>query len=75
MYDTAYSSSPYSLRSHVSELLDIPLDRLRMAKHKLESFEWIRIQDSYKVYYRIQNLFKNGSEYDAASLHSEAKLE
>jgi hypothetical protein len=29
------------------------VDRLRLAKHKLEAFEWIRIQDSYEVYINI----------------------
>jgi len=44
--DTAQSSTPTSLCTHVSRLLDLPLDQLRLAKHKLETFEWIRIQET-----------------------------
>ncbi|XP_064401493.1 ubiquitin carboxyl-terminal hydrolase 40-like isoform X3 [Halichondria panicea] len=48
VYDTSHSSTPYSLCAHVSQYLDMPLDRLRMAKHKLDSFEWIKMQDSHQ---------------------------
>ncbi len=53
VYDTSHSSTPYSLRAHVSQYLDMPLDRLRMAKHKLDSFEWIKMQDSHQVHTQI----------------------
>lgn len=48
VYDTAPSTSPHTLLNHTSKLLGLPPTRLAMAKHKIESFQWIRIQDSYQ---------------------------
>ena len=49
VFDTTQSTAPHALVGHVAELVGLPSDRLAMAKLKLESFEWIRIQDSYQV--------------------------
>ena len=49
VFDTTQSTAPHALVAHVSELVGLPSDRVAMAKLKLESFEWIRIQDSYQV--------------------------
>lgn len=53
IFDTASSGSPHALRAHVANLIDLPLERLRLAKHKPETFEWIKIQDSYEVHTSI----------------------
>ena len=49
IFDTASSGSPHALRTHIANLIELPPERLRLAKHKLETFEWIKIQDSYEV--------------------------
>ena len=46
MYDTAQSTTPFGLRNHIAHLLATPPERLVLAKHKFESFQWIRIEDS-----------------------------
>lgn len=45
-YDTAVSNTPSGLRNHVSYLLAMPPERLVLAKHKFESFQWIIMEDS-----------------------------
>ncbi len=42
------ASSPHALRVHLSQMLDVPLDHLVIAKHKIEMFQWIII-DSIQV--------------------------
>ncbi|XP_019857565.1 PREDICTED: ubiquitin carboxyl-terminal hydrolase 40-like [Amphimedon queenslandica] len=44
VYDTAVSTTPIGLYSHISHILAMPLDRIVLAKHKFESFQWIRIE-------------------------------
>jgi ubiquitin carboxyl-terminal hydrolase 40 len=47
MYDTSHSTKPSELVKSLTALLDVPYTRLRVAKHKIESFEWIQLQDNY----------------------------
>ncbi len=52
VYDTesnGSSSTPHALRSHLSALLEVPLQHLLIAKHKVETFEWIIIEDLFHV--------------------------
>ncbi len=56
-YDTEHSPkacSPHALRAFLSELVQVPQDHLCMAKHKMEMFQWIPIEDSF-VQVRISN--------------------
>ena len=45
-YDTAHSTTPRGLRDSLAATLDMPPDRLALAKHKFEKFKWIRIEDA-----------------------------
>lgn len=49
--ETPKAASPHSLRVYLSHFLEIPLDKLMIAKHKMEAFEWIVIEDSSQVLY------------------------
>lgn len=54
MYDTAQSTTPFGLCNHIAHLLATPPERLVLAKHKFESFQWIRIEDSQPQVLRQQ---------------------
>lgn len=41
----AESTTPTGLINHISHLLATPPDRLVIAKHKFESFKWIRLEE------------------------------
>ena len=45
VFDAHPSPTPGVLREHISHLLGIPLERLRVAKYKYEAFDWIKIAD------------------------------
>jgi ubiquitin carboxyl-terminal hydrolase 40 len=47
IYDCGHSPKPSELVKLVSHLVQIDVSHLRVAKHKLESFEWIVLQDNY----------------------------
>lgn len=53
-YDTALSTTPTGIRNFVANLLGLPLDKTALAKHKFESFKWIKIED--KVYMYVHTL-------------------
>lgn len=46
IYDTSISTTPHGLRNHIANILDTSPERLVLAKHKYESFQWIRIEDT-----------------------------
>jgi ubiquitin carboxyl-terminal hydrolase 40 len=41
VYDTSHSVSPSGLLNYLSDLLGLPPERMQIAKHKFEVFEWI----------------------------------
>ncbi|CAI8039773.1 Ubiquitin carboxyl-terminal hydrolase 40 [Geodia barretti] len=47
IYDCNRSTKPAELVKLVSRLVQIDVSHLRVAKHKLESFEWIVLQENY----------------------------
>ena len=49
VYDTSRSTKPSELVKLLSSLVQVETSQLRVAKHKIETFEWIRLQDSYTV--------------------------
>ena len=49
IYDCSRSTKPAELVKLVSRLVQIDVSHLRVAKHKLESFEWIVLQENYNV--------------------------
>ena len=49
IYDCNRSTKPAELVKLVSRLVQIDVSHLRVAKHKLESFEWIVLQENYNV--------------------------
>lgn len=56
-YDTAQSATPFGLRNHIAHLLATPPERLVLAKHKFESFQWIRIENSQPQVLRQQERY------------------
>ena len=49
IYDTecrVKGSSPYALRSFLAETVLVPVEHMCIAKHKVEAFDWLPIEDS-----------------------------
>ena len=49
IYDTSRSTKPSELVKLVASLVQVDVSHLRVAKHKMESFEWVVLQDNYNV--------------------------
>ena len=49
VYDTSQSTKPSEVVKLLSLLVQVDHSQLRVAKHKIEAFEWIRLQDNYTV--------------------------
>ena len=46
IFDATEGATPVSLRQFVSRVSDIPLDRLNVAKHFREKYDWLPIMDA-----------------------------
>ena len=50
VYDTINGTEPHEFCGFVARLLELPGGGVSMAKHKYETFEWIKIAGQPQVY-------------------------
>ena len=47
--ESAKAATPTALCNHIAAMVGVAPDKISIAKHRVEQFDWVRIQDPRKV--------------------------